>query len=609
MAVWKYRIWILVQSVLYGFGLLIISGIIPEWGRWYSVSPYYSVQSNALLHGSLSLSQSPRDLQFDLAWSAGGVHQVWGLGVPFLRLPLVALAHLAGSPIFPERLALGLVLVAMSFLLHVAFVDPTLTTRKPLIDVLLTFGAVTIFLLFPPFLFLFNTRFSVYQEAVAHAYLYGVLEFVLLLGFFRTPTKTRWLTLMLIAGYGGFVRPTLVFYGFAALLVGAFHLAWSKRPAESNQKARESLGICLLGVGLFASGILGLMFTNYIRFGSATEFGHRLNVGYHNGSLYATRFDHPFMFESFLSVTRELMGSLFFTTASDKNFYDSDIIWGQDKAVRMRSMEFSTYDWSFLVIILAGLLLVLCWCASSYRKRLSPRYLLLMKMGLWCVLSLVPIFWFYLRTPALFSRYLLDFAPGFAGLMFITWSASLSFISSKWGRTGCLLVLATWLSMKVPIFVNSETASMTWEELSAERKTGTLKGTQVSLGSEITKPDSSGIPFDGSGWDLATGAAKPLVTVFVEDIQFLEVELARAPGVSESPDPHWVRAKIGLEYLEWDSTKRDGELWRIRFKGPKRSLYRNNIQPAFIALVPNTRLADDRTAWILRRVRWRDASH
>ena len=651
MSLWVVRLCLLGQSLVYGFGLLFILRVIPEWGRWYSTSPFYSAQANALLHGDLALSHSLSELNFNLAWSEGGLHQVWGLGIPILRLPLVALAHLYGYDVFPEHVATGLVLSFVAFLVLVSLVEPAITRQQSLLAALPSLGCATLLLLFPPFVMLLQTNFLVYEEALAHAYLYGILEAILLLQFLRKPTKLRWVALMLVAGFGAFVRPPLVFYGFAAWLTGTLAFFWSSKPSTpsldgnpgdlppqshsivEDQKrgfnllkamkfsnlpswlaARFRVGTWAWGSSLFFLGILTLLLTNWMRFGSPTEFGHKLNFQNESsvGSTYATRFDHPFETEPFPVVLKELVGALFFVKPhSDPNssYWLTDMFWGQAKAIRMRELSFTTCDWTYLIPLAGAAILVAYWLCRWFRRRLRPEDALLMKMGVWCLLSLIPIFWFYLRTPSVVSRYILDFGPGFVVLIAIGWYAMVSRLRGVWRLAGVFL-LGLWMSWEIASArsTTGSPISLSWNNLSSRVEFGMAQSQKKSfrVGSQTTRPGSSGIRFDGTGWDLKSGVVMPLVTVFVEDAQFLELELARAPGAVGDPDPNWVRAKIGLEFLERESVVQEGDIWRIRFKGPRRADYRKNIQPAFIAFVPNTHLADKTTPWILRRVRWRN---
>jgi hypothetical protein len=95
------------QAFVFAVCLLALTRLVPGWGRWHTIRAYYRDQTEALLHGNLALSDSPWRLTHDLAWSGGGVQQVWGLGVPAWRLPFELAARACGQEGFPDRLELG----------------------------------------------------------------------------------------------------------------------------------------------------------------------------------------------------------------------------------------------------------------------------------------------------------------------------------------------------------------------------------------------------------------------------------------------------------------------------------------------------------------------
>jgi hypothetical protein len=603
-------------SVAYGFGLLIVVGLIPKWGRWYSASPNYRVQADALLHGDLALSHTPLDLSAGMVWSEGGVQQVVGLGIPVLRLPLTILARLFGNSIFPEHLATGLALSFVTFILLTSLVMPVLMRRRSTIPLLVSsLGSAILVLSFPPFVTILKTGFTVLEEAVAHAYLYGILESVLILRCFWKPSKYRWLILMLVAGWGGFIRPPLVFYGFGAWLTVTLVLFWPFKAGLLSSKqqlspTRFSVGVWALGSFLFFLGIFGLMWTNWMRFGSVAEFGHKLNLlgQSFSGSLYASRFDNPIETEPLPVVTKELLGALFFVKPHHyPTYYELGLFPGQANVARMRAMYFSVYDWSYILPLIGGVAITACWLFVSFRGRLRWLDALLMKMGVWCILSIIPIFWFYLRTPALTSRYLLDFAPGFVVLISVAWCAIVNRLRGGWLMVA-VVVLGAWLTWEIASAkcIAGKPISLSWSQLTPRPKDYDHTGTELpELGISTVRSGSSEIPFDGSGWDFDTGTIASHVIVFVQNPEFLELELVRDPEARETPDPKWIRAKIGLEFLRKESITPTQHGWLVRFYGPQRNQYRQGIQVAFIATVPKERLPEEKTSWQLKKVRWR----
>ena len=91
-------------------GLVLLSSLVDSTDRLYSHDIGFRRQTEALLDGRFALAEDAGAMAWDLAWSANGDHgavqQVWGLGVPLLRLPFEALARVVGMPAFPDRVCL-----------------------------------------------------------------------------------------------------------------------------------------------------------------------------------------------------------------------------------------------------------------------------------------------------------------------------------------------------------------------------------------------------------------------------------------------------------------------------------------------------------------------
>ena len=346
------------QVVFYTTWLLIVTGLVPQWGVWYSSSVPYRLQTEALLRGKLALSENPMDLDHDFAWSQQGVHQVWGLGVPLWRLPLEAVAKLLGFDAFPDRIAFGLFAGLVAFMaLRVWTTAWSSNSQQPrpadlVWRFIVGFGiGFLLLLMFPPFLNLLQTRGAVWEEVVAYEYLFGVLLLTLLLAFSQRPTARRLYWLCALAGLGGLIRLPLVFYGFSTMAVALWIWIADAKPNKEAQegqiKSRRQVGVvALVGVLLFCLGGGLLWGTNWLRFGDGFEFGHKLNMQDMHGSLYATKFDAPFEEEPWASAAAELLGALFLATDNfnGNRWYEKDIFAGQSSMVRWREFYFRTYD-------------------------------------------------------------------------------------------------------------------------------------------------------------------------------------------------------------------------------------------------------------------------
>jgi hypothetical protein len=620
-----------VLAAVYGFGLVVATGLVSEWGRWYSPSPHHRAQVDALLQGRLALSDHPSALRLDLAWAEGGVQQVWGLGVPVWRLPFEAVSRLAGKAGFPDLLAFALALgMTAWFVLNAlrAVYTPHTTAEAtlpgPVRDWRIAGGALLL-LLFAPFVNLLRSRFDIYEEVVAYEYLWGLILIAALLNLVCRPTPGRYWVLCGLAGLGGLVRPTLVLHGIGALGAATLFMFAMENRRQDDRGLRRRLKILAIGGGLFLLGCALLYLTNLIRFGAGFEFGHRLNLQFLYGSLYATRFDHPFAHEPVFSAARELFGLLFLTQDfSGGDFYREGIFPGQAAAARWREVYLSSYDLSYAALLLCGWG-TSAWCGWRwYRRQRRPSLAMSARLtrmekasavvGLYSLVSSLLLLSFFLRNSVISSRYMLDLMPAFVAALLAGWLGWSSLLLR--GRRGLLLqalsvaTMAVWIGWQVAHGASAygPPRTVTWEETRAPR---TAKPVPVNFPgsgrySAASRPAQTWIPYNGAGWRLPVGDIKPCVILFAEDPEFLELELVTPDPTRNPGGPRDFRAKIGLELLERESVRRNADGWTLRFRGPQNERYRRGIQPVFLATVAPDQLAEMTTPWRLVGVRWHE---
>lgn len=614
------------QAVVYAAGLLAVTGLIPAWKEWYSIQQTHGQQTEALFKGSLALSRNLADLRFSHSWSGGGVQQVWGLGVALWQLPCEVAVRMFGFREFPDRIAFGLFAGFVAFVALRGWVlawavessgSASTTERKTSVWALAVgfLGGIGILLLFSPLVALLQTRRLPLEETVAYSYFFGLLLMGVLLGFLRTPTIGRWRLLCALGGMGGLLRPTLVFYGLASVAVGGW--VWLKADHPGRKHRLPGLPACgrlkskagNLGAGLilFCAGNGVLWWTNLIRFGDGFEFGHRLNVQTTTGTMYATRFDHPFKGEPLGAAARELFGILFrVDELSEVDWYRQNSFPGQSPAVRWREFYFRTYDLTYVPLVLLGWGAAVA-CGLSGRGGAFRDQIL--GLGAWSILATAALGLFYLYVPVISSRYMMDFAPAFAVAVALGWTV-LALRARRWWSCGLMsLLLCGWGGFELASArgVSSARGSITWTELNASRaQRKNAVRNRPGAGQALGEP-RSGIPFDGTGWDEKTGALAPLVVLFVESPEFLELELETRPHPRIAARPEDLRAKVGLEFLERAQAMETEKGWRVRFHGPRKPQYCEGIQTAFVATVPREYLAEQSTSWVLRRARWRDA--
>ncbi len=240
-------------------------------------------------------------------------------------------------------------------------------------------------------------------------------------------------------------------------------------------------------------------------------------------------------------------------------------------------------------------------------------------LALWSMLAFVPLALFYMHTPVISSRYMMDFAPAFAAAIVLAWWWMISTVSA-WSRWGKRLRVALWIVLLTGFgweVCHSESAygpptSFTREDITRMQEQRESQPEFTALPVTYQKGENLetlGIPYNGAGWET-NGALRVTAILFVESPDFLELDLAPAPGHSmETSDPTQIRAKVGLEFLHLESLVEHPEGWRIRFARPKLPRYQKGLQPVFLATVPGQHLAEDTTPWLLHRVSWRSARH
>jgi hypothetical protein len=605
--------------------ILVFSGLIPKWGCWYSVDHYYRMQTEAFLKGHLALSNDPRDLDQDLCWSEGGVHQVWGLAIPAWRLPFEAVAKWQGYSAFPDRLALVILIALLGYLVPASFaVWVPRQGSGEFSSLLKGYGIVLLLLLFPPFLSLLSGVVGIYKEVLAYAYLYGLLLVCSLAWLTRRPDWVRYWVACALAGIGGMLRPTFLSYSVAALIMAtaimwhSFHQQTGGEPAEGKLRrgARWKLAT---GVGLFMVGMATLWWTNVVRFGDGLEFGHQLNLqgGQLLRSVYVTRFPPPFHNESLWRAARELFGALFLARDFNSDWYAPHIFPGQSPILRWREFSFTTYDLSVLFLVGSGWVAGICAGLRWWRKRLQLSLTLDVVLTGWSFLAALVLALFYLKSPVIASRYMMDFSPAFAVAIVVAWSwfsetvhQKLSGSRGRSTHVGLFVLLIAWLMVQIAFSrTAAQTTSLNWEKVVLEKEKRKVLQAEVSnlpsryqLGDEMSH---WGIPFNGAGWDQPGGNVDVCVILFVDSPEFLELTLMPAAGAQVGrTEVENIQAKVGLEFLKLETIEHDGEFWRVRFSAPSNKRYQAGLQPVFIATVPKTRLAEVANCWRLAKVSW-----
>ncbi len=635
------RLVTLAIAVALALALLFATRQITPRG-WYAVHYPYRAQVDALLSGRLALTASPDGLAHDLAWTASGTQQVWGLGVPLLQAPFEAAARVFGLGPFPDRVAMLAFMALAFFMILRAFRGWA------------GIGAMLVTGLLPGVVAMLRGRMQVYEDAALYAYLAAMILMAGVVILARSPSRWRYLALLAAAGATGLIRPTVWFYGLATAIAAS--VIWWRTGG------RKSIA---LGAALFLLGGAVLYETNALRFGNGTEFGHRLNIESLPGNITATRFSYPYERVGTIDAAEEFAGSLFGRPEQQhvKGFYEKDLAVGQTDVARWREYYFTTYSWPYVPLLLAGLVLG----ALAFRRRDGTGAVLVA----WAIVGVAPLVVFYLHSPAVSSRYQLDLAPAFAVLLVLGWRELAARVDR---RVALGIVVALWAAAVITSKVHrpresdpidAEQAVHSYEasrplpdehevgdgldiadpllpmetdaELRFERcldETGAriscvgqeLGGDVHYRGIEIDRewyvarrvvveaggtcpptPEtfeeldtviaSSPLYLDGFGWKIESVGGVPVATLFYTmDPRFFEIE-------TRGGDPEKIRVAIGLQHLAPVAYATTSRGVRVRFESPEP--LPEGLQVAFVAFGDDTALDRDHSSYMLDSVRWK----
>ncbi len=238
-------------------------------------------------------------------------------------------------------------------------------------------------------------------------------------------------------------------------------------------------------------------------------------------------------------------------------------------------------------------------------------------MVAWSLIASVPIFLFYLRAPFLASRYLLDFGPAFAvaAAVFVFWCGGVAraYVRSRRYANGIVVtVFFLWWGWQVFTAQGAFDPApvLTREQLSTRMAMVRGEASEVRLPDEYRAgmdAERAWPPFNAAGWDLETGPTRAAVTLFVPGVKELILEIAPAEEASLAADDYKrIQAKVGVEFLERMRIEETDEGRRLVFRGPKREIYRNGMQAAFLGFACAETVTDGDSDFRLLRVEWKE---
>jgi hypothetical protein len=593
----NWRAWLICVflGLVLTVSLTLASGFVSGIGAWYSECPNLRLQTQAFEHGAVSLGTNVYDLHWDQAWG-NGIQQVWGLGVPAFRFVAESFASPFSRKPFPDRITF---LIAY-FMCAVAFartiLEQNYSPGERFWKMQRAMCVMILVLLPPPLITLLQTRFLDYEEVVAYGYLHSVVLFIALLRTAQQPTVRRLLFLSAWAGFGPFIRPTLLFYSIITGIL-AIAIVW---PARDRWRRISSMTL------VFGATLVLLCWSNHMRFGGITEFGHSLNLEDSlNHNTFALKFGYPFQNEPLWPAVRDELGTLFFVNFfNPDNFYIQNCVAGQSPTYRWHEMYFSVFDRTYLCL-LAVSVAVWAWNWPRIRAawtRASNVHSDPVARGIdstgsllavpWGVGSFLGLFAFYLRSPSMASRYNVDFlAAVMVVIAALIWNfLEFTPVTRKRTATMILAVLtATWFAvglMTSEVTPTYRGRALSYQEISSPTLSDLEVRAPLRRYEINAPPPEDPIPFNGYNWNLTNGIVDASVTLFATDPECVALSLFSLSGEPiHDADLMPIRAKIGLEYLHLEESIVRSNKATMIFAGPRRSRYQKGLQLCFLGFI------------------------
>lgn len=556
----------LLIATLLSAAMLYFTRMIPVIGEWYSFDQSLRLQTQAFMRGELAIQPVPYGHRHDWAWG-NGMQQVWGLGVPIIQLPFEIIARVFGFCGFPDRIIFLMAYLSVAMILWKSLdiaVNPQLT-RKDVIEKRIQNIPMLIFVfLNPAFITMMRAKLGPYEEVIAYGYLWSIFLFALLSLFIKNRNPFLFLMICFLSGFAPNLRPTAGAYGLATFLI-LFYLAY-----------RHKNRFLWLGIPVFASGNIFLLITNYLRFGDPSEFGHSLLLTKAPFIDYILKFDNPVLRAPFWSAALELISALFFIDISKEN-----LLW-QSNVPRTREFNFEPFGiFTLLLLLLAWVMvfMILLMNRNSGYASKSSRKEINYAGSIWSLVSFVMLFYFYSRSPAIASRYLVDFGPAIViGILPLYFYLTGLLRENIPGRLSLIITVAVSVIVSGIILMNLSQAriALFYQHLSKVELTNVTNARVAKdklLQMRRTKePHIPGgyicgekealyeIPYNNGGWDFYGGCeVSPVTTHFLDNPECIAVQVEPVEGVSTMTMNGYsdkeIDAKIGVDILHRVSEK------------------------------------------------------
>jgi hypothetical protein len=484
-------------AALWSGGMLGLTGLWSGGKHLTTVySPLLHRQAQALVAGSFCIGTDIREIEFDQVAGERGIQQVWGLGISGYLLAISFLASGSSGELVQDRLAFGIALWAVLGLYGSALLRSGVPERGscspgvPRSGVSWV-GLPIVVMICGGLFHLMDSKFEIYEETVGYATLAGLAVSALLLIHLRTGGWVSLIAMCLLGGLMVFVRPTSLAFGAMACACGVV-------------RNRRAFPRWIAALVAFLVPVLGCAWTNEIRFGSATEFGHAVNGTTNEELLLVTHFPANRGDDVGIGARlMELVGAVAFDPYAGRPGTHAQVFRFQSSAVRWREGNLPALGVPVLMMVAVSL--GWQWMRGNRESEGGSgrqgirQYWLGFNLAAMVLLAI-----FYCRYPVLSSRYFYDFGTALANLALLPWIV----VPGSPGLKG-----APWVTAWAVVALCAVVDAGVRQRPQAAAKSGPPRletrqstGQGVELAIDPAHPCRAHCELDGVGWNCRSGS-------------------------------------------------------------------------------------------------------
>jgi len=371
------NLFFILTSIVFSFAALLLSSKIIfntdpiDLNFFYPKAPIFRFQAMKFLEGHLSLGSFPAFKAHDWVLYHDKLYHLWGFGVAILFTPFILIEKILQITLPIEISILFVYLSSIySFASKIIFHFSN-SLIKSLILPLILFCTLSM-------IGIFNSRLEVYEYVILLMQLHLLLSFLIFYWSEITSNRKFYYLSLFLLSFTALIRPTGFLY-IAAFAIVYFIFYY------------KDFSVKLILILFFFPALQ--LFLNYYRYGNILEFGHTLNaVGI---PIYdpIIKFYNSFKDAPFIDAIKEL-----YSCSLNTN-------WATVVDLKLCSFQASYPRWRESYFAVTSPWTLLAWLASIVYC-FHKRFYLISVYSLLCFIFLLL---FYLYSPAIVSRYYVDF--------------------------------------------------------------------------------------------------------------------------------------------------------------------------------------------------------